>query len=179
LLTTRPTWKASVRLLEIGHSADASDAPAGWDYRRVHGGLLVQTRDQAPDPEQDWKVVTRRQPTPEELDDLRFAWKVVKHVKSNAIALAKERAVIGVGAGQMNRVESVAIATRKAGKRARGAVLAGDAYFPFRDGPDLAAQAGVRAMIQPGGSRRDVEVIAACNEKNIAMIFTGRRHFRH
>jgi phosphoribosylaminoimidazolecarboxamide formyltransferase/IMP cyclohydrolase len=179
LLTTRPTWKASVRLVKVGDWGSGRDLTAGWDYRRVTGGLLVQTRDSAPDPEGEWKLVTRRQPTANELDDLRFALQVVKHVKSNAIVLAKDRMVVGVGAGQMNRVESVVIAARKAGERARGSVLAGDAFFPFRDGPDQAAQAGVTAIIQPGGSRRDDECIAACDEHHLAMIFTGRRHFRH
>jgi phosphoribosylaminoimidazolecarboxamide formyltransferase/IMP cyclohydrolase len=145
----------------------------------VTAGLLVQTRDNEPDVRNDWKVVTQRHPTSEELADLQFAWKVVKHVKSNAIVLAKARQTIGVGAGQMNRVESVDIATRKAGEHARGSVLASDAFFPFRDAPDLAAKFGVRAIIQPGGSKRDDESIAACNEHHIAMIFTGRRHFKH
>jgi phosphoribosylaminoimidazolecarboxamide formyltransferase/IMP cyclohydrolase len=141
--------------------------------------LLVQTRDAVADPEGEWKVVTRRHPTDIELVDLRFAWKVVKHVKSNAIVLAREHQTVGVGAGQMNRVESVEIAARKAGAKARGAVLASDAFFPFRDGPDRAAAAGVSAIIQPGGSKRDEESIAACDEHHIAMIFTGRRHFKH
>jgi phosphoribosylaminoimidazolecarboxamide formyltransferase/IMP cyclohydrolase len=176
LITTRPTWKANVRLIEVG---ELERAAASWDYRRVTGGLLVQTRDVEPDPENEWKVVTRRQPTADEWSDLRFAWKVVKHVKSNAIVLAKDRQTIGVGAGQMNRVDSVEIATRKAGAKAAGSVLASDAFFPFRDSPDLAAKAGVRAIIQPGGSKRDGESIAACDEHEMAMIFTGRRHFKH
>ena len=179
LLTTRPSWKANVRLIEVGDLGNSRELPAGWDFRRVRGGLLVQTRDSGTDPQNEWKIVTRRQPTDKELDDLRFAWRVVKHVKSNAIVLAKDRMVVGVGAGQMNRVESVDIATRKAGDKARGSVLGGDAFFPFRDGPDLAAEAGVSAIIQPGGSKRDDESIRACDENNIAMIFTGRRHFRH
>jgi phosphoribosylaminoimidazolecarboxamide formyltransferase/IMP cyclohydrolase len=177
VLTTRPSWKANVRLIEVGDLATERDR--GWDYRRVTGGLLVQSRDVTADAESEWRVVTRRQPSADELRDLRFAWKVVKHVKSNAIVLAKERQTIGVGAGQMNRVESVEIATRKAGSKAAGSVLASDAFFPFRDGPDLAAKAGIRAMIQPGGSKRDDETIAACDEHDIAMIFTGRRHFKH
>jgi phosphoribosylaminoimidazolecarboxamide formyltransferase/IMP cyclohydrolase len=177
LLTTRPSWKANVRLIEVGDMANGK--LGGWDYRAVSGGLLLQSRDDAPDPESEWKCVTRRAVADTELHDLRFAWKVVKHVKSNAIVLAKDRQVIGVGAGQMNRVESVSIATRKAGDSARGSVLAGDAFFPFRDGPDLAAQAGVTAIIQPGGSKRDADCISACDEHKIAMIFTGRRHFKH
>ncbi len=179
LLTTRPSWKTNVRLLELGDLNRSGLAPPGWDLRRVSGGLLVQTPDLDPERELEWKVVTQRQPTDKVLADLRFGLKIVKHVKSNAIVLAKDRMVVGVGAGQMNRVESVEIAVRKAGDRARGAVLAGDAFFPFRDGPDAAAKAGVAAIIQPGGSKRDDESIAACNEHGIAMVFTGRRHFRH
>jgi phosphoribosylaminoimidazolecarboxamide formyltransferase / IMP cyclohydrolase len=177
LLTTRPSWKTNVRLIEVGELGAERDR--GWDYRRITGGLLVQSRDVAADSETEWKVVTQRQPSTSELSDLRFAWKVVKHVKSNAIVLAKDRQTIGVGAGQMNRVESVEIATRKAGEKAAGSVLASDAFFPFRDGPDLAARCGIRAIIQPGGSKRDDESIAASDEHNIAMIFTGRRHFKH
>ena len=179
LIETRPSWKANVRLLEVGELPASHDRAAAWDYRRVGGGLLVQTPDVVPDPESEWKVVTKRHPTDKELADLRFGVKVVKHVKSNAIVLAKDRMVVGVGAGQMNRVESEEIAVKKAGDRARGAVLAGDAFFPFRDGPDAAARAGVTAIIQPGGSKRDDESIAACDEHKIAMVFTGRRHFRH
>jgi phosphoribosylaminoimidazolecarboxamide formyltransferase/IMP cyclohydrolase len=177
LLTTRPSWKGNVRLIETGR---LENEPRGdWDYRRIAGGMLVQTKDNVPDPENEWKVVTKRVPSDSELSDLRFGWRVVKHVKSNAIVLAKDRQLVGVGAGQMNRVESVDIATRKAGTKAKGSVLASDAFFPFRDGPDLAAQAGVTAIIQPGGSKRDEDSIAACNERGVAMVFTGRRHFRH
>jgi phosphoribosylaminoimidazolecarboxamide formyltransferase/IMP cyclohydrolase len=150
-----------------------------WDYRRVSGGLLVQQADDVPDPEEEWQVVTERQPTAEELVDLKFAWKVCKHVKSNAIVFARGGAVTGVGAGQMSRVDSVQIATQKSGARCVGGVVASDAFFPFRDGLVLAAQAGIRAAIQPGGSRNDPDVIAACTELGVAMIFTGRRHFRH
>jgi len=178
LLTTRPTWKANVRLIEFGELQNGSTV-TGWEYRGVRGGLLVQTFDSGPDPQSEWKVMTRREPTSAELDDLRFAWRVVKHVRSNAIVLAKDRMIIGVGAGQMNRVESVAIATRKAGEKSHGSVLGGDAFFPFRDGPDLAAAAGVTAIIQPGGSKRDEDSIRSCDEHGLAMIFTGRRHFRH
>jgi phosphoribosylaminoimidazolecarboxamide formyltransferase/IMP cyclohydrolase len=123
--------------------------------------------------------VTERQPSIELQRDLGFAWEVCRHVKSNAIVLARNGALVGVGAGQMSRVDSVEIALRKAGDRARGAVLASDAFFPFDDSIGPAADAGVTAVIQPGGSRRDDEVIAACNRRGLPMIFTGRRHFRH
>lgn len=176
-LTTRPKWKANVRLMQCPGILEPRKS--GRDYRRVTGGMLAQDYDEGADPVQDWKVVTKRQPTPEELADLTFSWGVVRHVKSNAIVFAREGMIVGVGAGQMSRVDSAAIAARKAGERARGAVVASDAFFPFRDGVDQAAAAGIRAVIQPGGSRNDEEVIAACNEHDMAMIFTGRRHFRH
>ncbi len=176
ILTTRPKWKASVRLMQ----ADFSDAGRGEpEYRRVSGGLLVQDRDDLPQSESSWKVVTERQPTAQELVDLRFAWTVCRHVKSNAIVFAANGALTGVGAGQMSRLDSSFIAAHKSGARSQGGVVASDAFFPFRDGVDEAAKAGIRAVIQPGGSRNDDEVIAACNEHGMAMIFTGIRHFRH
>jgi len=169
-------WKANVRLLKTG---ELVGLPQGLDYRRVDGGLLVQARDTGADDPDTWKVVTRRRPTEDEFHDLWFAWLVCKHVKSNAIVLAQGLQVGGVGAGQMSRVDSVQIAVRKAGDRARGSVLASDAFFPFRDNVDAAAVAGVAAIVQPGGSQRDAESIAACDEHGLAMIFTGMRHFRH
>jgi phosphoribosylaminoimidazolecarboxamide formyltransferase/IMP cyclohydrolase len=129
--------------------------------------------------ETEWKVVTEAQPTEQQMADLRFAWAVCRHVKSNAIVLGKNRATVGVGAGQMSRVDAVEIAISKAGDRSQGSVLASDAFFPFDDSIHGAVQAGVVAVIQPGGSRRDDEVIAACNEHGLPMIFTGRRHFKH
>lgn len=176
-LTTRPKWKQNVRLLSL-ESWNAV-AAGSWDYRRVSGGLLVQDRDVGTSPENEWQVVTRRAPTDAEWTDLRFAWRVAKHVKSNAIVFAKGGAVVGVGAGQMSRLDSAHIAAYKAGERSRGAVVASDAFFPFRDGIDEAAKAGITAAIQPGGSRRDDEVVAACEEHGMAMIYTDRRHFRH
>jgi phosphoribosylaminoimidazolecarboxamide formyltransferase/IMP cyclohydrolase len=152
------------------------------DYKRVRGGFLVQQRMRMSFPEDAWKVVTRRQPTPAEMDDLRFAWRVVAAVKSNAIVIARDRATLGIGAGQTSRVDSSRIAVMKAGDRGldlHASALASDAFFPFRDGVDAAAEAGVRAVIEPGGSVRDEEVIAAANEHGIAMVFTGRRLFRH
>ena len=176
ILTTKPKWKSNVRIMEAIFSDSGRGAP---EYRRVSGGLLVQDRDDLPQHEDNWKVVTTRQPTDEELAELRFAWKVCRHVKSNAIVFANNRSLVGVGAGQMSRLDSSFIAAHKAGPRSQGGVVASDAFFPFRDGIDEAARAGIRAVIQPGGSRNDDEVIAACNEHDMAMIFTGMRHFRH
>jgi phosphoribosylaminoimidazolecarboxamide formyltransferase/IMP cyclohydrolase len=180
LLTTKPTWKKSVRLIDVqAPLGPTSPAPAGFDVRRIEGGLLVQDWDTLQPEPGVLRSVTRRPPSDAEKRDLAFAWRVCAAVKSNAIVVAKDRQVIGVGAGQMSRLDSVKIAIEKAGNRARGAVLASDAFFPFRDGPDIAAAAGVRAIIQPGGSKRDSETIDACNEHDIAMVFTDRRHFRH
>jgi phosphoribosylaminoimidazolecarboxamide formyltransferase/IMP cyclohydrolase len=180
VLVTKPTWRNSVRLIDLqGAIGPAGPLPPGYDLRRIEGGLLVQDWDQLePDP-LSGAVPTRRSPSEAERRDLAFAWRVCAAVKSNAIVLARDSQVVGVGAGQMSRLDSVRIAVEKAGPRARGAVLASDAFFPFRDGPDLAAAAGVSAIIQPGGSRRDDETVAACDEHQIAMILTGRRHFRH
>jgi phosphoribosylaminoimidazolecarboxamide formyltransferase / IMP cyclohydrolase len=153
-----------------------------YEYRSVDGGLLVQTRDSGMVGKADLKVVTKRQPSPAELDDLLFAWQVCKYVKSNAIVYAKERMTVGVGAGQMSRVVSSRIAAMKAqdeGLTVAGAVMASDAFFPFRDGLDVAAEFGIEAVIQPGGSMRDNEVIAAADEHGMAMVLTGMRHFRH
>ncbi len=149
------------------------------EVRQVVGGLLMQTPDQVPDNEIEFRVVTERKPSEQELADLRFAWKAVKHVKSNAIVLAKDGAMVGAGAGQPNRVNSVFLALRAAGEQAPGSALASDAYFPFPDSIELAAEAGVRAVAQPGGSLRDDEVIAACDRLGVAMVMTGYRHFRH
>jgi phosphoribosylaminoimidazolecarboxamide formyltransferase/IMP cyclohydrolase len=172
--------KANVRLLECGQWP--AERINGLDYKRVNGGLLVQSRDIGMISEADLKVVTKRAPTEQEIHDLIFAWKVAKFVKSNAIVYARNRQTVGVGAGQMSRVNSARIAAIKAehaGLPVAGAVMASDAFFPFRDGIDNAAKAGISAVIQPGGSMRDNEVIAAADEANIAMVFTGMRHFRH
>lgn len=171
--------KPNVRLLECGQW---SARTTGLDYKRVNGGLLVQDRDQGRVAENDLKVVTKRQPTEKEMKDLQFCWKVAKYVKSNAIVYAKNDMTIGVGAGQMSRVYSAKVAGIKAADEnleVKGSVMASDAFFPFRDGIDAAAEAGITAVIQPGGSMRDEEVIAAADEHNIAMVFTGMRHFRH
>jgi len=179
-------WKKNLRLLKTGPLAGG---PQGLDYRRIDGGLLVQTRDLGADDLSTWNVVTKRQPTNAERSALCFAWLVSKHVKSNAIVLATPRRgrvpaewvnqIVGVGAGQMSRVVAVEIAIRKAGDRAKGSVLASDAFFPFPDNVELAAAAGVTAIVQPGGSVKDADSIAACDQHGIAMLFTGVRHFRH
>ncbi|VTT97141.1 phosphoribosylaminoimidazolecarboxamide formyltransferase : Bifunctional purine biosynthesis protein PurH OS=uncultured planctomycete GN=purH PE=3 SV=1: MGS: AICARFT_IMPCHas [Gemmataceae bacterium] len=169
-------WKENVRLLKTG---PLSGFPQGLDYRRVDGGLLVQTRDYGADKPDDWKVVTKRKPTEAEFHALHFAWFACKHVKSNGIVLAKDTQLVGVGAGQMSRVVSVEIAVKKAGDKSKGSVLASDAFFPFPDNVHAAAAAGVTAIIQPGGSVKDKDSIAACDEHGIAMLFTGVRHFRH
>jgi len=203
-LTILKGWKENVRLLKTG---PISGFPEGLDYRRVDGGLLIQTRDVGADDLNTCKVVTKRKPSDDEFQSLWFAWLVCKHVKSNAIVLASggrqvidlastsqqladsvggvtsstrpEFHVIGVGAGHMSRVDSVQIAIRKAGDRVKGSVLASDAFFPFRDNVDIAAAAGITAIIQPGGSVKDADSIAACDERGLAMLFTGVRHFRH
>jgi phosphoribosylaminoimidazolecarboxamide formyltransferase/IMP cyclohydrolase len=172
--------KANVRVLESG--AWGTRRPAGLDFKRVTGGLLVQDADYGMVTEPELKVVTQRAPTKQELRDLLFAWKVVKFVKSNAIVYGKEGRTIGVGAGQMSRVYSARIASIKAtdaGLEVRGSAMASDAFFPFRDGIDQAAEVGITAVIQPGGSMRDAEVIEAANQHGLAMVFTGMRHFRH
>ncbi len=176
-LTTRPKWKNNVRLLQCPALNDPRAASP--EYRRITGGLLVQDRDEGTDPTDDWKSVTEREPSVAERADLSFAWSVGRHVKSNTIVFAKDSAVVGVGAGQMSRLDSAFIAAHKSGERSQGAVVASDAFFPFRDGIDEIAKAGIKAVVQPGGSRNDDEVIAACNEHGMAMIFTGRRHFKH
>jgi phosphoribosylaminoimidazolecarboxamide formyltransferase / IMP cyclohydrolase len=171
--------KKNLRLLTLPIApADATTL----DFKRVHGGFLVQNRLRMEFPETDWRVATSRQPTDAEWRDLRFAWRASAMVKSNAIVLAREERTIGIGGGQTSRVDSSRIAVMKAADHnlgADGAALASDAFFPFRDGIDAAAEAGVRAVIQPGGSVRDEEVIAAADEHGIAMVFTGRRLFRH
>jgi phosphoribosylaminoimidazolecarboxamide formyltransferase/IMP cyclohydrolase len=152
---------------------------SGLDLKKVVGGLLVQTRDLGKVPMDQWKVVTKRKPTESELKAMAFGWKVAKHVKSNAIVLVREDRTVGIGAGQMSRVDSTRLSAMKAQSSTQGTVLASDAMFPFRDGVDTGAEAGASAIIQPGGSIRDDEVIAAADEHNIAMVFTGMRHFRH
>ena len=172
--------KKNVRVLEIGEWSPG--AVPGFDFKKVSGGLLVQNNDLGKISAADLKVVTEKSPTPEQVKDMLFAWTVVKYVKSNAIIFCKDGMTIGVGAGQMSRVYSTKIAAIKAadeGLEVQGSVMASDAFFPFRDGIDAAAETGIAAIIQPGGSMRDEEVIQAANEHELAMVFTGMRHFRH
>jgi len=176
ILTERKKWGANLILLELANREGSDDA---LDFKRVAGGLLAQSRDNKKTTTADVTVVTEREPSTEELGDLLFAWILVKHVKSNAIVLVKNRQLLGVGAGQMNRVQSVRLAVQQAGEKANGAVLASDAFFPFSDGPEAAGKAGVTAIIQPGGSKKDDETVAMADSYNIAMVFTGVRHFRH
>jgi phosphoribosylaminoimidazolecarboxamide formyltransferase/IMP cyclohydrolase len=151
----------------------------GIEVRPIDGGALVQDADTVVETRDEMKVVSRKEPSEGQWRDLVFAWTVAAHTKSNAIVLARDEATVGVGAGQMNRVYSVDLASRHAGDRARGCALGSDAFFPFRDGIDRAAEAGVAAVVQPGGSMRDEEVLAAVEEHGLVMVYTGRRHFRH
>jgi phosphoribosylaminoimidazolecarboxamide formyltransferase/IMP cyclohydrolase len=171
--------KTNVRVLETGDWARAEDT---FDLKKVGGGLLVQTSDLGRLAAESLKVVTEKAPTAAQVEDLLFAWAVVKYVKSNAIVFCRDGMTLGIGAGQMSRVYSTKLAAIKAADEAldiSGSVMASDAFFPFRDGIDAAAATGVSAIIQPGGSMRDPEVIGAANEHGLAMVFTGMRHFRH
>jgi len=172
--------KDNVRALEVGDMAKPISQLL--EYKSVAGGLLVQTRDDGVIRGSELRVVTQRRPSPEELDDLLFAWRIAKYVKSNAIVCVKDKTTLGIGAGQMSRVVSSKIAAMKAkdeGLSMESAAMASDAFFPFRDGLDVAADFGIKSVIQPGGSKRDADVIAAADERGIAMVFTGMRHFRH
>ncbi len=174
ILQNRSGWGADLRILDAGTMLPRGTA---LDFKRVSGGLLVQDLDRGE--ANDLEIVTDTAPTENQLRDLKFAWKCVKHLKSNAIAIAKNGSLIGAGAGQMNRVNSVELALQGAGENARGAVLASDAFFPFDDGPAAAARAGIAAIIQPGGSNRDADSIALCNREGMAMVMSGMRHFKH
>jgi phosphoribosylaminoimidazolecarboxamide formyltransferase/IMP cyclohydrolase len=176
ILTTKPKWKANVRLMKCG---TIEAGKASLQLRAIDGGYLAQSADDLDDDESTWQVVTEVKPTEQQMADLRFAWAVCRHVKSNAIVLAKDQMLLGAGAGQMSRVDSVEIAITKAGDRVTGSSLASDAFFPFDDSIHRAAAAGVAAFIQPGGSKNDADVIAACNQHGLPMVFTGCRHFRH
>ena len=167
--------KRNLRILAVEPVSGAT----AYDVRPLTGGILVQTPDAIEEDPTAWKVVTQRAPTEAELEDLAFAWTAAKHIKSNAIVFAKDRTLVGMGAGQPNRVVSVHLSQRTAGEKAKGSVLASDAFFPFPDNIELAAEAGVCAIVQPGGAIRDDEVIAAADKHNLAMVFTGVRHFRH
>ena len=167
--------KRNLRILTVG----ASPTSSTLDLRPISGGMLVQGADDIAEDPVEWKTATEREPTAAERQDLAFAWKAAKHIKSNAIVFARDRALVGMGAGQPNRVVSVHLSQRIAGEKAKGSVLASDAFFPFADNIELAAEVGVTAIVQPGGSVRDEEVIAAADKAGLAMLFTGVRHFRH
>ena len=172
--------KKNLRVMEMEEEVlSGEDTGEGFDFKKISGGFLVQEKDLLKAAATELKTVTERAPTKEETRDLRFAWTVCKHVKSNAIVLARDEQTLGIGAGQMSRVDSVRLATQKAALSLENCVMASDGFFPFRDAIDEAAQAGVRAVIQPGGSIRDAEAIGAANEHKMAMVFTGIRHFRH
>ncbi len=171
--------KKNLRILLAELPPEHATAAGYLDFRRVKGGLLVQTSDSLPEGSVNLKTVTKRSPTEAELEDLKFAWRAVKHIKSNAIVLVKDKTLLGMGAGQPNRVVSVDIAKAKAGEKSRGSVMASDAMFPFPDSVEQAAEGGVTAIIQPGGSIRDEDSIKAADKHNIAMVFTGIRHFLH
>ncbi|MCK9555341.1 bifunctional phosphoribosylaminoimidazolecarboxamide formyltransferase/IMP cyclohydrolase [bacterium] len=173
--------KKNIRILEIANLTDwyKNKIYSGFDLKKVTGGVLVQDRDVKEVTEKDIRVVTKKKPTEKQVEDMLFAWKIVKHVKSNAIVYVKDNQTIGIGAGQMSRVDSSKIAVMKAQKGLKGSVMASDAFLPFRDNIDTAAAANISAIIQPGGSVKDQEVIDACNEHDMAMVFTGVRHFKH
>jgi phosphoribosylaminoimidazolecarboxamide formyltransferase/IMP cyclohydrolase len=178
-LTTVPKWGKNVRLVEVDEVGPHSPGRPRRRAVPVSGGFLLQDADLAAETPEQCQVVTKREPTPEQLRSLLFANLVCKHVKSNAIVIATGTRVLGVGAGQMSRVDSVRLAIHKSGAAVQGSVMASDAFFPFPDGPELAMEAGVAAILQPGGSLRDKDVIAACDARHVAMVTTGVRHFRH
>jgi len=169
--------KKNLRLLELGPLS--LYRREGLDLRRVQGGLLAQDWDQPDPPVREGRVVTTRTPIDEEWNALQFAWTVVRHVKSNAIVYANASRTLGIGAGQMSRVDSARLGIKKSLVSLQGAAMASDAFFPFRDGLDTAAEAGISAVVQPGGSIRDDDVVAAANERGLTMVLVGRRHFRH
>ena len=173
------TTKEKLRILSV--KEERPDDLRIKDIKRVDGGILIQDMDAHGDNREEMKVVTKLEPTDREWEDLLFAWRVAKHVKSNAIVLVRDLAAIGIGAGQMSRVDSSELSIKKAGgpDMCKGAVLASDAFFPFKDALEAAKGAGIKAIIQPGGSIRDDEVIEAANEAGMTMVFTGMRHFRH
>jgi len=183
IIRTRKPWGRRVRIVEVGDLSNGPDMHRA-EFKRVSGGVLFQTRDLAGVNVDQWKIVTHRPPSEQEKADLCLAWLVCKHTRSNAVSICRDGMLLGNGAGQMSRVMSCRLATWSADQnghtaRLHGAVAASDAFFPFRDGPDILIDAGVRAIIQPGGSKRDGETIAACDERDVAMVMTGTRHFRH
>jgi phosphoribosylaminoimidazolecarboxamide formyltransferase/IMP cyclohydrolase len=171
--------RKNLRVMTLEGLGSKKEPIQGFNVRRVEGGFLVQEFDQHADDRSHWKVVSEKKPDPRLESDMAFGWKLVKHVKSNAIVLVKDGVSVGVGAGQMNRVGSLEIAIKQAGEKAKGSVMASDALLPFRDSVDACANAGISAIIQTGGSVKDAETIAAANEHGLPMIFTGVRHFKH
>ena len=168
--------KKNLRLIEVGR---LKGIEKDYDLKKVVGGLLIQDRDIFEVSEKDLKVVTKKRPTKEELSSLLFGWKIVKHVRSNAIVLCQGTKTVGIGAGQMSRVDSMIVAVRKSGGRCKGSACASDAFFPKEDAIEEARKAGITSIIQPGGSISDEEVITACDDAGISMVFTGTRHFKH
>ncbi|MCP3919516.1 MAG: bifunctional phosphoribosylaminoimidazolecarboxamide formyltransferase/IMP cyclohydrolase [bacterium] len=179
LLTKKPKWGKSVRLLDCGPFSGADRDARDVEVKKLVGGFLLQERDLKAEDPADFETVTKSTPSKKQLAELAFAGRIAKHVKSNAIVLTGDRTIYGVGAGQMSRVDSVRIAVSKAGERAKGSVLASDAFFPFPDGVETAIEAGITAILEPGGSVRDDEVIGACDKARVPMVFSGARHFRH
>ncbi len=179
LIRTLKAWGARVRLMQTGHIDKTKIDTRQYDIRSIVGGLLLQQRDLVGWEPDKLTYTTKKKPTEQQLEDLRIAWLTAKHTKSNTITLVKDRKLIGVGAGQMNRVESGLIAYKHAGDEAKGAVVASDAFFPFPDNVEIAARAGVTAIAQPGGSKKDNDVIAAADQLGLSMVFTGKRHFKH
>jgi len=179
IIRTLKAWGSRVRLVETGPIDAATINSTEFDVRCIVGGILLQKRDLIGWEPDKLTYPTKERPTNEQLENLRIAWLAAKHTKSNTIVLVKNKKVIGVGAGQMNRVESGLIAYKHAGEESQGCVMASDAFFPFPDNVDNAAKAGVAAIVQPGGSKKDDEVIAAADKHKIAMVFTGKRHFKH
>jgi phosphoribosylaminoimidazolecarboxamide formyltransferase/IMP cyclohydrolase len=169
--------KKNLRIMLVEKTQNSTDEVI--NIRQISGGLLIQTKDAPEENPNSWKVVTKKKPTSKEFLDLSFAWKAVKHIKSNAIVLVKGKQLLGMGAGQPNRIISVQLAAQAAGENAKGSVLASDAFFPFPDGIEAAAKAGATAIVQPGGSIRDQEIINTADKLGISMLFTGLRHFRH
>jgi len=179
IIRTLKVWGSRVRLVETGPIDRARIDVNEFDVRHIVGGLLLQKRDLVGWEPSALTFPTKARPTAEQLEDLRIAWLVAKHAKSNTIVLAKSKRILGIGVGQMNRVESGLLAMKHAGKEAQGAAMASDAFFPFPDNVDNAAEGGITSIVQPGGSKKDDEVIAAADKYGIAMVFTGKRHFRH
>jgi phosphoribosylaminoimidazolecarboxamide formyltransferase/IMP cyclohydrolase len=178
-IRTLKGWGERVRLIQTGQIDRSCIDETEYDIRCLVGGVLLQSRDIVGWQPDELTYPTKEKPTDEQMKDLRIAWLAAKHTKSNTIVLAKEKRIIGVGAGQMNRVESGLIAMKHAGHESKGSVMASDAFFPFPDNIDNAAKGGIKAIVQPGGSKKDDEVIAAADKHGIAMVFTGKRHFKH